>query len=235
MGTDLFAIRTTLHTPYTMAALPPWFLPGWLCPLCTRPIGASAYSFPSIQVHEVPASIRDDSSWNGPTSPDTYNRVAGVLAQSFQRDWRPGAGVGRAVGECRGGVPAIAWGLPFQHFVVREDTLESMRQAGLALPPAFQCDMLVRRERSRRYFEFEMTAQGVMREDSWAEPPCPECGLGRARPSRFNILSESVEGVEWDLWRLSNYTHQVLCTRRCLECLRDLGCDGFEHIECSKV
>ncbi|WNG39572.1 hypothetical protein F0U61_42305 [Archangium violaceum] len=205
-----------------------WKLPGIICPACKATWSAIAKDYPSVDLTPVASLANFEKA--RPEPADEYERLCELVRPLLPPGavLEPGAGFGPIVGKAQGRFGQLVSPVPWVLLIQRE-ALEKLQAEGLRGLKGCRTELRFRQRASPELLELELLPVGRVHPDclpSKRPPICHRCGRnGLSLPDKL-LLDASTIPSHLDLFRLEDFSTQLICTERFVDACRRLGLDG---------
>ncbi|MFY0564759.1 double-CXXCG motif protein [Archangium lansingense] len=132
--------------------------------------------------------------------------------------------VGKAQGRFGQFVSPVPWIL-----LVQREALEKLQAEGLRGLKGCRTDLRFRQRASPELLELELLPVGKVHPDCLPptrKPPCARCGQNRIPLPDKLLLDASTLPNHLDLFRLEDYSTELICTERFVDACKRLGLGG---------
>jgi uncharacterized double-CXXCG motif protein len=205
-----------------------WGLPGIICPACKATWSTISKAYPSVDLTSV-ESLADFEKAR-PEPADEYERLRELVRPLLPPGavLKPGTGFGPIVGKAQGRFGQFFSPYPWLLLVQRE-ALEKLQAEGLRGLKGCRTDLRFRQRASPELLELEILPVGKVHPDclpSDRKPSCARCGQNRIRRPEDLVLDGSTLPDHLDLFRLEDYSTEIICTERFAKTCQRLKLDG---------
>ncbi len=205
-----------------------WLLPGIECPQCKTIWGAGSKAYPSVDLSSL--SAREDFETPRPESADEYERLRDLVLPLLPPGAivEPGSGLGPLVGTAHGRFGALA--APYSWWLMaRRDALEALQAEGLQGLKGCRTELRFRQRTPPELLELEIPSAGQLHLDCLPKPlpkRCSRCARQGIRLPDAPLLDAASIPTHLDLFRLKDFSTQIVCTERFADACQRLGLDG---------
>ncbi|HZH18290.1 MAG TPA: double-CXXCG motif protein [Archangium sp.] len=216
-----------------------WKLPGIICPACKATWSAISNAYPSVDLTPVASLANFEKA--RPEPADEYERLCELVRPLLPPGTvlEPGTRFGPIVGKAQGRFGQLVSPYPWLLLIQRE-ALEKLQAEGLRGLKGCRTELRFRQRASPELLELEILPVGHVHPDclpSNRNPPCARCGQNRISLPRELLLDASTLPSQLDLFRLEDYSTEIICTERFVDTCKRLGLDGvvFHPLPIKKV
>ncbi|MCY1075122.1 SitI6 family double-CXXCG motif immunity protein [Archangium lansingense] len=205
-----------------------WGLPGIICPVCKATWSSISTAYPSVDL--TPVESLADFEKARPEPADEYERLCELVRPLLPPGavLEPGTSFGPIVGKAQGRFGQFVSPVPWILLVQRE-ALEKLQAEGLRGLKGCRTDLRFRQRASPELLELELLPVGKVHPDCLPptrKPPCARCGQNRIPLPDKLLLDASTLPNHLDLFRLEDYSTELICTERFVDACKRLGLGG---------
>ncbi|MGZ3457456.1 MAG: SitI6 family double-CXXCG motif immunity protein [Archangium sp.] len=219
--------RSAKYTGYVDAPHK-WGLPGILnCPAC-KATWSSMLAYPLVDL--TPVAALADFETARPEPIEEYERLCELVRPLLPPGavLKPGTAFGTPAGKAQGrfGSFTMSW---LGDLRVRREALEKLQAEGLQELKGCRMELRFRQRNAPEFLEFEILPVGRLHPDCLPpgyEPPCPRCGRLQVDKPKDLLLDARTLPADLDLFRLADYSGEIVCTERFTDACQRLGLDG---------
>jgi uncharacterized double-CXXCG motif protein len=216
-----------------------WKLPGIVCPACKATWSTISKAYPSVDL--TPVESLADFEKARPEPADEYERLCELVGPLLPPGavLKPGTSFGPIVGKAQGRFGQFVSPVPWILLVQRE-ALEKLQAEGLLGLKGCRTELRFRQRASPELLELEILPVGHVHPDclpSNRPTPCARCGQNRIPLPDDLLLDASSLPNHLDLFRLEDYSTELICTERFVKACKRLKLDGvvFHPLRTKKV
>jgi uncharacterized double-CXXCG motif protein len=226
-----FIVREDASAGYTgqVDAAHKWKLPGIICPVCKATWSDGTKAYPSVDLSPVAALADFEEARAEPA--EEYERLCEVVRPLLPPGavLEPGATFGPLVGRAWGRfgplVSPYSWWL-----LARREALEALQARGLRGLKGCRTALRFRQRNPPELLELEILPAGRLHPQCLPphrEPPCSRCGRDGLSLPEHLVLDASTLPGHLDLFRLGDFSSEIICTERFVEACQRLEWDGI--------
>jgi uncharacterized double-CXXCG motif protein len=207
-----------------------WGLPGMHCPNCGTVGGWTGLLYPCVDLSGLPAGELKKLSDGWPVPFEEFERrreLVRPLAPSHAL-LKTGTEFGPLTGRGSGTFGQLFMQNPWSLFARRE-ALERLQGAGLRGLQGCPVDVRYRTKNPPDLWSLQLVACGQLHPDCLPrdrKPPCPYCGRDGIRLPEPYWLDAASLPEHLDVFRLADFTTQIIATQRMVDAVKDLKLDG---------
>jgi uncharacterized double-CXXCG motif protein len=214
-----------------------WGLPGMHCPNCGTVGGWTGLLYPCVDLSGLPASELKKLSNGWPVPIEEFERrreLVRPLAPAHAL-LKTGTEFGPLTGRGSGTFGQLFMQNPWSLFARRE-ALEQLQGAGLRGLQGCPVEVRYRTKNPPDLWALQLEAYGQLHPDCLPpdrKPPCPHCGRDGIRFPEPYWLDAASLPEHLDVFRLIDFTTQIIATQRMVDAVRELKLDGvvFREVE----
>ncbi|WP_257459398.1 SitI6 family double-CXXCG motif immunity protein [Archangium lipolyticum] len=205
-----------------------WKLPGIMCSTCKATWSDGSKAYPSVDLTPV-ASLADFEKARAEPV-DEYDRLCELIRPLLTAGavLAPGGTFGPLVGRAQGRFGSLVSPYPWWLLVQRE-ALERLQAEGLRGLKGCRTELRFRQRAAPELLELEILPVGRLHPDCLPpnrQPPCPRCGRDGLSLPEVRLLDAATLPSHLDLFRLEDFSTEIICTERFVDACHRLGLDG---------
>jgi uncharacterized double-CXXCG motif protein len=210
-----------------------WGLPGVRCHTCGATWSDVGHDYPCVDLSQLAEHREFEKARPEPFLEFTRLRELVRPLAPPNAELPPGTEFGPLVGRATGDFGPIVW-VGELKVLVRRDTLERLRKAGVRGLLGCPTQLRFRKKDAPELLELQIEPRGRMHPDCIppeVPPPCPTCGRHGFRRPDEPLLDAASLPADLDLFRVGNYASMVIGTEHFMEAVRRLELDGITFRE----